>query len=338
MREYPDSLPKMSDSDISIIITSKNEERYIGSTLHMVFRQNTDQKYEVTIIDSGSQDSTLDIARKYPVEILEIPEGEFGHGKTRNQGTKIARGRIVVFLNADAVPNDESWLKSLIDNFKSDEKIVGAYSRIYPRSDCNPLRCWEILRDGTYLYNKKQVKYIDSFDSYLCMNPRNKRRFITFQTISCAIRKDFLLEHPFKDIDFGEDLEWSKRIMEKGFKVVFEPESIVLHSHNFYLSFIKTLKKYFDDTKLNNHLLNVWSWSNFPRLAESIIYKVLRDISYILSLNKDIPYKIGWLFYSPVIRLAEFFGIILGANSQYLPRRLQDFLSLVNEVKKVKTR
>ena len=122
--------------------------------------------------------------------------------------------------------------------------------------------------------------------------------------------------------------------MERGFKIVFEPASCVLHSHNFYFSFTKTLKKYFDDAKLNNELFNIWPWRNFPALAGYILFKMFRDIKNILSLNKDLLYKIGWLFYSPVIRLAEFSGIILGANSKYLPARLQTLLSLANEVKK----
>ena len=324
----------MNSVDITIIILSKNEEKNIGSVLDMIFRQNVDKEYEVIIIDSGSQDSTLEIAKKYSVKILKIPRKEFGHGRTRNLGAQIAKGKIVVFLNADAIPKDENWLKCLIDNFKNDERIVGVYGRIYPRLDCNPLRSWEIFNDVAYSPNKRRVKYIENFDNYYHMNPRNKRTFLSFQTISCAVRKDFLLKYPFKDLEFGEDLDWSKRTMEKGFKIVFESESIVSHSHNFYFSFIKTFKKYFDDARLNNHLLNMWSWRSFPWLVGSIAFKIFRDIGYISSLNKGLFYKISWFFYSPFIRLAEFLGIIFGAYSKHLPSRLQSTLSLVNELKK----
>ncbi len=324
----------MNSVNISIIILSKNEERYINSTLDAVFRQDIDKEYEVIIIDSGSRDSTLEIISRYPVKMFQIPPEEFGHSRTRNQGAQIAVGEFVVFLNADAIPMDENWLRRLIDNFKNDEKIVGVYSRIYPQPDCNPLRSWEILNDFAYSYSESRIKYIENFNKYCRIKPRDKRRLLSFQTISCAIRKDFLLKYPFKDIEFGEDLEWSKRIMEKGFKIAFEPESVVSHSHNFYFSFIKTFKKYFDDAKLNNYLFNIWSWRNFPVLTGCIVYKLLRDISYIFNSEKNTLYKIGWLFYSPVIRLAEFFGIIAGANSQYLPCRAQSLFSLVNEIKK----
>lgn len=321
----------MTGIDISIIILAKNEAKYIGSTLDMVFGQYIDKKFEVIIIDSGSKDSTLDISSHYPVKISEIPAQDFGHGRTRNQGAQIANGEIVVFLNADATPLDKHWLNNLTINFKNDEKIVGVYSRIYPRPDCNPLRFWEILNEDV---KEKQVRYINDFNSYQHMRPRYKRMFLAFQSISCAIKKNILLEHPFEDMEFGEDLEWSKRIMEGGFKIAFEPDSMVLHSHNFYYSFIRTFKKYFDDTELNSRLLNIWSWQSCPMLAGHIVYKILRDIRYILSLDKSAFYKIGWLFYSPVIRLAELFGIIAGANSKYLPYRFHPYFSLVSRIKR----
>ena len=111
--------------------------------------------------DSGSRDSTLEIARNYPVRAVQIPAGEFGHGRTRNQGAKIASGGIIVFLNADAIPRDENWLSRLIDNFNNDNNLAGVYSCVYPRADCNPLRSWEILNDVAYSSPKKRIKYIE---------------------------------------------------------------------------------------------------------------------------------------------------------------------------------
>jgi len=324
---------KIAPVDISIVILSKNEERYIGPTLDKIFRQDIDKKYEVVIIDSGSQDSTLNIARKHPVKILEIDGNEFGHGRTRNQGAQAAMGDIIVFLNADAAPADEGWLKGLIDNFESDERVAGVYSRIYPQPNCNPLRTWEILDDPAYC-NKRKLKYIEDLDRYRYMNPGKKRNFLAFSTISCAIRKDILLNNPFKDIEFGEDLEWSKRIIERGFKIVFEPQSTAVHSHNFYFSFTKTFKKYFDDAKFNKGLFDMWTCRNFTLLITYMVYKVGKDMRYIFSLNKGILYKLWWICYSPIIRLAEFCGTVFGVNSKYLPQRLQAFFSLVSEIKK----
>jgi len=319
----------MGKSDISIVILSKNEEKYILSTLEAVYGQNIDKRYEVILIDSGSKDSTLDIARDYPVKIIKISAGEFGHGKTRNFGTQITKGKFIVFLNADATPVDEYWLKNLIDNFQFDEKIVGVYSRLYPRKNCNLQRRWEILDDNYYF--DKRIKFIDSFDEYNKLNTEDKRKLISFHTISCAIKKEFLFEYPFKDINFGEDLEWGKRIIEDGYKIVYESGSGVYHSHNFYNSFIDTLRKNFDDAKLNNFLLNRWSFKNIHILLSYTGYKLLKDLRYIFNLDKTFLYKIGWILYAPIIRFAEFCGITLALFDK-LPRKLQHRLSLANQV------
>jgi rhamnosyltransferase len=299
--------------DISVVILSKNEEEYIGATLDMVFSQCIDKRYEVIVIDSGSKDSTLKIAGRYPAKISQIaPEG-FNHGGTRNKGAQMARGRIVVFLNADATPVNNSWLKGLVDYFSDDERISGVYSRACPRPGCNPLRSWEIAREFD---SGREVRSVDDPVNYSRMSPQEKRRFLAFHTISCAIRRDILLEFPFRNMEFGEDLEWSKRVMEKGFKIAFEPKSVVLHSHNFYSSIVSTFKKYSEDAKLNNSLLGIWGWRDLPVLAPHMAYKVLKDASCILRLKKEnFLYKIKWLLYAPFVRMAELSGIIAGASS-----------------------
>jgi rhamnosyltransferase len=278
----------------------------------MVFSQKIDKKYEVIVIDSGSVDSSLEIVKGYPAKIFEVKPDEFGHGRTRNFGAGLAKGEFIVFLNADAMPMDEHWLSNLLKSFNKDEGIVAAHSRIYPRKDCNPLRAWEILNDSNYIYDETRIKYIDNLAIYNKIGPREKRKLVAFESISCAIRKDFLLEYPFNGLDFGEDLEWGKRMIEKGFKIAFKPDSKVLHSHNFYHSFIATFRKYFVDARLNQKFFNMWSLRDLPLLLVYTGYKIWKDMKYIISLDRDIIVKIIWLFYSPIIRMAEFSGIIFG--------------------------
>jgi len=320
--------------EISIIILAKNEERYIGPTLDMVFRQRIDKEYEVIIIDSGSQDSTLEIAKRYPVKILEMSAREFGHGRTRNLGAQIAGGGIAVFLNADATPGNEDWLKSLVADFRNDEKTVGAYSYTYPRPDCNPLDARSILTDN-YLFDKNEkVKYIKSFLKYDRMNREGKRKLISFHTISCAIDKNILLKNPFADIPFGEDLEWSKRMLEKGFKIVYESSSKVIHSHNIHSSCIRTIKRYFDDAVLSQRLLKRWLFLDLLKWLAVVATESLEDVAYILKLKRDLFYKLSWIIYSPVSRMSELFGILLGSSS-FLPASLINKLSLVEQIKQL---
>lgn len=320
----------MNNIFISIIILSKNAEDYIEDTLKKIFNQTIDKKYEVIIIDSGSYDSTLSIIKKYPINLVIIDSKDFGHGKTRNLGASMAKGEILVFLNADATPVDNYWLKNLVDNFKFNKEIAGVYSRIYPRDNCNPLRSWEILNDN-YYFNRR-VKKINSLKKYYRLRSEEKRKIISFHSISCAVERDIFFKYSFnKNLNFGEDLEWSKRVLESGFKIIYEDKSGVIHSHNFYYSFFKTFKKYFDDAKINNLLINRWKVINIHMLFLHILYKLLKDIYYVIKLNSSFIYKLKWILYSPIVRTAEFSGIFF-ASFIRLPSKVECYFSLADQI------
>ena len=71
----------------SIIIRAKNEEALIGEVLTAVYEQ-TVRDIEVILVDSGSTDRTLEIARKFPLKIIEIRPEEFTYGRALNIGCR----------------------------------------------------------------------------------------------------------------------------------------------------------------------------------------------------------------------------------------------------------
>lgn len=316
---------------VSIVILTKNHEAFIAETLKAIFGQEADCSFEVIVIDSGSRDRTLEIIGNYPVSLTQISREEFGHGRTRNLGLRLSKGKFVIFLNGDASPKNKHWLNALLSGFLRYENVAGVYSRIYPRDGCNPLDARDILYD-TYLFDEK-IKYIKSFSEYNKISAEEKRKFISFHTISCAIDKKILLDNPFSDIPFGEDIEWSKRMLEKGFKIIYEPASEIIHSHNLHASFLRTMKRYFDEARLNQKLLNRWSFMNLLKWLAVIAFESKQDVVYICGLKKNLFYKLGWMIYSPIVRTAELFGILCGAFP-FLPSGLADKLSYVEEIRR----
>lgn len=315
--------------EVSIVILAKNEEGFIDSTLKAVYNQEIDSSFEVIVIDSGSRDRTLSIIQRYPVRLLQISPEDFGHGRTRNLGVSLAQGNFIIFLNADATPVDKGWLVSMVNSL-SDDKVAGVYSRILPRPGCNPLDKRDILNDN-YLFDGRE-KYIKKLSEYNKFTPERKRKFISFHTISCAIKKSVLLDNMFADIEFGEDLEWSKRMLEKGLKIIYEPGSVVVHSHNIHSSFINTVRKYFDDARLSRRLLDRWSVLNLLKWPAVIALESIKDWDYILKQEAGFIFNAHWIFYSCITRSAEFLGILLGVFP-FLPDNLIDWLSLARQAK-----
>jgi rhamnosyltransferase len=105
----------MKEIDASIILLTLNAGEKFRKVLKAVFNQ-TYNNFEVIIIDSSSIDNTLEYAKRYLIKIFKIPRSDFGHGKTRNLGAKLARGRYLVYLTQDVIPANNNWLANLLVN------------------------------------------------------------------------------------------------------------------------------------------------------------------------------------------------------------------------------
>lgn len=81
---------------ISILIPTLNEEKSIGGLIEFLLSLPPAQ---IVICDGGSQDATLSICARYPVQIVKSAPGR---GRQLNCGAKLATGDILFFLHADS--------------------------------------------------------------------------------------------------------------------------------------------------------------------------------------------------------------------------------------------
>ena len=86
----PDQQPALT-----VLIRAKNEAAYISQALSQLFAQEYPHTFRVILIDSGSEDATLEIASQYPVEIIRIPPEDFSYSSALNLGVGRAVGQSV---------------------------------------------------------------------------------------------------------------------------------------------------------------------------------------------------------------------------------------------------
>ena len=84
---------------VSIIIRSKNEEKWIGLCLSMLFRQ-TYENFEVILVDNDSSDKTIQKAKQWPIKLIKIKK--FLPGDAINKGIEASNGEIIVCLSVTA--------------------------------------------------------------------------------------------------------------------------------------------------------------------------------------------------------------------------------------------
>jgi rhamnosyltransferase len=104
----------MSKPDVSIIIRTLNEERYLPELLRIIQEQRSSFSYEVVLIDSGSTDSTLSIAERFGCRILHISREEFSFGRSLNRACAAANGAYFVLISGHCIPCDQYWLQNLV--------------------------------------------------------------------------------------------------------------------------------------------------------------------------------------------------------------------------------
>ena len=117
-----------------MFIPTFNGEDYLEDLLSSVLSQEIPLQYDVLIIDSGSSDSTLDIIKNFPtVKLHEIPNAEFGHGKTRNLAASMSSADYMVYLSQDAVPANNHWLEAMVEPFIINSDVVAVFGKQVPR-------------------------------------------------------------------------------------------------------------------------------------------------------------------------------------------------------------
>ncbi|MBS3074219.1 glycosyltransferase family 2 protein [Candidatus Pacearchaeota archaeon] len=110
--------------NLTIILPTYNNERTLNECLKSIFSQDYSMsKYEVLLIDGGSADNTLIIAKKYPVKIINNPKRV--EEAARIIGIKKARGKIIAFIDADNILMGKDWITRMMRPF-SDKRIFFA--------------------------------------------------------------------------------------------------------------------------------------------------------------------------------------------------------------------
>lgn len=198
--------------EASIVIRTFNEEKHIGNLLRAIKKQDH-KDYEVIIVDSGSTDRTLEIVEEFDAEVIKIEPRDFTFGYALNIGCEAASGKYLVFVSAHIIPTDNKWLSNLLIPFQ-DKKVAMVYGRQIGNSESKFSEKMDFERlFGTSTLNYNVVKdYANNANS--------------------AIRKDLWKKESFDEYLFGlEDIDWAKNMAKRGYRVHYEPKSVIYHIH-----------------------------------------------------------------------------------------------------------
>ena len=109
----------------SLIIRTKNEERWISSCLDAVYKQNYNN-FEVILVDNKSTDTTVQKAKSFPIDKV-VNIDEYIPGRALNVGVESSKGDYIVCLSGHCIPTNNNWLRNLVQALEEEPKAAGVY-------------------------------------------------------------------------------------------------------------------------------------------------------------------------------------------------------------------
>jgi glycosyltransferase involved in cell wall biosynthesis len=282
---------------IGVVIRTLNEAELLGTCLETLARQQTPYALDILVVDSGSTDATLDIARGYGARIHEISPENFDYSKALNIGIERVGGDLVLILSAHAIPVDDRWVARMIAPF-ADPQIAGVASRQIPWHGA-PWR--EVLRIAREFPETSEIFTHTNADQILFSN-----------AVSC-IRRSAWLEEPFT-LPAAEDLEWAQRVVAGGWSVAYAGDAPAYHSHDE------------GPRELARRLIDINVVESPDRRRAKTLREAARllytDLSSIVGLDEPIRRKLA--HFAALMKMVSFYVVDFSRAGTTAERRRQD--------------
>ncbi|MFN7140191.1 MAG: glycosyltransferase, partial [Limisphaerales bacterium] len=195
---------------VSVVVCCYNAATTLDECLRSLSVLNYPD-YEVIVIDDGSKDGTHEIAEKYPVRCIRVPNG--GLSRARNLGIENARGEVVAFIDSDAYA-DPDWLYYMVSALEEQDASAVGGPNLSPPEDGFVAQCVD-----------------QSPGNPTCVLVDNERAE-HIPGCNMAFRKDaFLVAGQFdaQHRAAGDDVDLCWRLLLTDRKIVYHPSAVVWH-------------------------------------------------------------------------------------------------------------
>jgi rhamnosyltransferase len=269
---------------------------------------------KILIIDSSSDDKTVEFVANLGIEALVIPINEFDHGTTRDMGCKILSDKYslkyVIFLTQDALLDSQDSLYSIVRPF--DDDLIGAVcGRQVPHDNAN------LLAKHSRLFNYKQTSRINTKSNIPELGLQTAFMSNSFASYNMQILNQ-MNGFPEKII-LGEDMYVSAKMILNGYKTYYCSEAIVKHSHNY--SLFEEFKRYFDIGV--SHIASSALLAEFKSPNKAGLRYLISELNYTIK-----RYSLFWFSNSLIRSSLKFIGYNLGKNHLKINIHVKKLISM----------
>ncbi len=310
-----------NDIMVSIIIPVFNKIEFTKNCLEAIFQTVKGIPFEIIVVDNASLDNTKQVLIAFQSSnknfIVIHNEENLKFAKACNVGARIAKGKFLVFLNNDTIPQ-VGWLNNAINRLESNHRIgIVGPKLLYP--DGTIQHCgidfFEFAnRDYLFWPLHRHLKYHN--DDPIVNIPEE----VTAVTGACLlIRRELFFQVGEFDTSYGmyfEDLDINFKVRKAGYKIFYEPKSVIIHYEGI------SSKDRVEIDKLNKKAADIFfgKWSNevFSLQFEK---HVIKTIDRFVFINNDIYPKI------------ENLNLNYNSDSEIFKKQISILLTKLNTIK-----
>jgi hypothetical protein len=223
--------------DVSIIIVNWNTKALLLDLIESIYQTTKVSLFEIIVVDNDSTDGSIDaVHNSFPRVLTIINSSNLGFAKANNIGIRRAKGRYVCLINSDVKVLDKA-----LDNMVAYMDAHLEIGALAPKTFWNDMNIQQNCREFPNLRNA-------ACQSFYLHRLFPKIRAFRDRTIICdhstilpvealsgcfmMVRQEVIARVGVLDERFffySEDVDWSKRIYDDGWKLVYYPRAEVIH-------------------------------------------------------------------------------------------------------------
>jgi glycosyltransferase involved in cell wall biosynthesis len=217
------------DVQVSVVIPTLNAGPEFAWLLRKLRTQRSVRAIEIVIVDSGSRDGTVALARAAGATVVEIAPSEFTHSHARNLGAQAAGGDYLLFMVQDAFPIGDHWIYAMLRSLRDPDhaKLAAVSCSEFSRSDSDVM--YDAMIDTHYRFlGCLEQDRIGNHQGDDHMSLRSQGQL---SDVACLIGRELFLRYRYHG-DYAEDLDLGIRLIKDGWQVGMLASVKVVHSHN----------------------------------------------------------------------------------------------------------
>jgi glycosyltransferase involved in cell wall biosynthesis len=216
-------------SSVSVVIPTLNAGVEFFFLLKKLRMQKGLRHIEIVIVDSGSSDNTVALAKASDCKVVEIEPENFSHSHARNLGAMHASGDYLLFMVQDAYPIGEFWIYGLVKFLVEHQadRLAAVSCSEYSRSDSDVMYDSMIQTHYRFLNCLTQ----DRLGRLVGQDHMSLRSQGQLSDVACLILRKRFIVYGYRN-DYAEDLDLGIRLINDGYSVAMLASIKVVHSHN----------------------------------------------------------------------------------------------------------